>query len=107
MAHYKDRCYPIGSSDFIASLTVRFPMSAEVLKMGANGSYMGYVVFNDEANIPDHYQKVLSGREWCRIYDDYDLVMVVHGETIDIYRAGDAGILIHATGSAWVDPVMA
>lgn len=105
MAYYKDKTYRIGGSD-IASLTVRFPMSAEVLKLGIDGSYKGYVVFNDEATIPEHYKKVLGGTHWCKIYDDYDLVMVVHGETIDIYRAGEAGVLIHATGNAWVDPIL-
>lgn len=105
MAHYKDRTFNLGDSD-IASLTVRFPMEAEVLHLGKDASYKGYVVFNDEATIPDHYQMVLSGKVWCRIYDDYDLAMVVHGETIDIYRAGEMGILIHATGEAWVDPLM-
>lgn len=105
MGFYKDRAYRLGDSD-IASLTVRFPMEAQVLHLGEDGAYKGYVVFNEETTIPDHYQKVLSGKVWCRIYDDYDLVMVVHGENIDIYRAGERGILIHATGEAWVDPLL-
>lgn len=108
MANYKDKQFPLGSSDK-NSLTVRYPMKAEIIRFEdemIDASYVGYVVFNDETSIPENFEKVSSGVEWCRIYDDYDCVMVVHGETIDFYRVGDEEILIHATGGAWVDPLI-
>lgn len=102
MGYYKDKVFRLGGSD-IASLTVRFPVNAEILSFGSDGCYKAYVVFNDEAEMPGHYRKVLSGEHWCKIYDDDTMVLQVNGDTIDIFRAGEMGVLIRATGCAWVD----
>lgn len=102
MGDYKDRVFYCGGSD-IASLTVRFPGRTEVLNTGEDGDYKAYVVFDEEAEIPEYYKKVLEGEKWCWIFDDDERVLSVKGEKISIYRAGERGILIHATGEAYAD----
>lgn len=55
MKMYKDfpKVY-IGESD-IASLTLRTPVDAHVLKFGSDGYYKAYIV-NGEAEIGNHYK---------------------------------------------------
>lgn len=58
----------IGTSD-IAALTVRFPSKVEILKFGEDDTYSAHFMTLDE-NIPHRYHKVMSGKHWCKIYDD-------------------------------------
>lgn len=89
---YKNQTYYIGSSD-IASLTLRFPTKVATLDFGMDGDYYAHFI-TDDVEIPSHYEKEVSGKHWCKIYDDYGLVAIIDAKTIDFYRAGDMGVLI-------------
>ena len=97
MKTYKDfdKRY-IGSSD-IASLTVRSGRDVSVLNFLSDGSYSAYEVIGNDVEIGSHYNKVFSGSTWLSIYDDSDMTYKARhdGMTVDIYRAGDFGCIIH------------
>lgn len=94
---YKDfkKVY-IGESD-IASLTVRSVYNVYDLHFGNDGHYNAYECFGD-VGIGEHYSKVFCGKSWLKIYDDSQLIYNKHFDSfnfVDIYRAGNAGCIIH------------
>jgi hypothetical protein len=97
MTSYKDfgKTY-IGDSD-IAALTIRTVEGVYDLCFGGDNSYYAYVCEGD-VEIGEHYKKVFSGDTWIKIYDDQGLTFnryAGYGKTIDIYRAGEYGCIIH------------
>lgn len=70
--------------------------SLKYLHFGADGVYNAYIVNGKDVEIGKHYEKVVSFKEWLKIYDDDGLTkhFRLHG-TIDIYRAGEFGCIIH------------
>lgn len=100
MSYYKENKVILGSSD-VAVLTFvgcveEYPfINANVLSFGEDGIYAGYVVYNNDAEIPKHYKMEYRFKNWLKIYDDDGLQHVFNGENIEIYRAGQRGILIH------------
>ena len=102
MKTYKDfEKRPIGDSD-IASLTVRYPMKAEVLNFGSDGSYSAYIV-TENAEIGEHYRLVSQGTHWAIIYDEFGKTFSCHADEIMIYRAGGFGCIIQLIGNVRID----
>lgn len=91
-ANYKSVIKSIGSSD-IASLTLRFPTSVEMLHFGEDNSYKAYII-TEETEVPSHYTKVAGGTHWLKIYDDEELAIEFKANNIEVYRAGEMGCLI-------------
>lgn len=91
-----------GNSDY---LVISFPNKIEVIDMDGVETYKCRVIFDNECEIPKRYEKSVSGKAWCKLYDDTGAVMVVHGENVDVYRVGESGILVHAYGEmgGWVE----
>ena len=86
----------LGESD-IAALTVRSCGDVYNLNFGEDGSYDAYECFGD-VEIGSHYTKVFEGHKWLKIFDDYRLAYdkyFAEYESVDIYRAGDFGCIIH------------
>lgn len=100
MSYYKDNKLILGGSD-VAVLTFvgcveEYPfINANVLAFGEDESYLGDIVYNDEAEIPKHYKKEYSFKSWLKVYDDDGLQHVFKGKNIEVYRAGQRGIVIH------------
>ena len=100
MSYYKDNKVILGESN-VAELTFvgcveEYPfINANVLPFGEDGSYLGYIVYNDDAEIPKHYKKEYSFKSCLKIYDDDGLQHVFKGKNIEVYRAGQRGIVIH------------
>lgn len=97
---YKKKDMFLGESD-VAALVLRFYNKVEFLKMGGDGAYKAYIIFNDE-EVPGHYHKEVSGEGWCNVYDDYGLTATFRANKIDFYRAGEMGILIALSRDAEV-----
>ena len=97
MRNYKETSIGLGYSDIASLVVVGYVAGkgavAQMLSMGGDGSYKGYVV-DDERAIPGYYKKVMDYSAWLRIYDDTGLVYSVEANHIAIYRAGDYGIVI-------------
>lgn len=87
---YEKKC--IGSSD-IGSLICRSWNSVGLIEFGGDGEYSAYIV-DDNAEIGDHYQKVVSATNWLDLYDDTSRTMRFRGAEINVYRAGGFGIII-------------
>ena len=90
----------IGESD-IAQLTLRYFNKAtksvehDSLYFGGDGDYNAYLVQDEEANIPSHYQLVFEKRaSWLHIIDDTGIISFNGLESIKIYRAGAFGCII-------------
>lgn len=102
MKTYKDfEKRPIGDSD-ISSLTIRYPMKAEVLNFGSDGSYSAYIVTED-AEIGEHYRLVSQGTHWAILYDEFGKTFSCHADEIKIYRAGEFGCIIQLIGNVRID----
>lgn len=82
----------IGSSD-IGSLVYRSWNSVGLIEFGGDGEYFAYIV-DEDAEIGEHYQKVVSATHWLDLYDDTSRTMRFSGAKINIYRAGGFGIII-------------
>ncbi|MDK4473092.1 hypothetical protein MWG12_04705 [Fusobacterium necrophorum] len=99
MSYYKENKVILGSSD-VAVLTFvgcveDYPfINADVLPFGEDGIYSGYVVYNN-VEIPKHYKKEYSYKNWLKVYDDDGLQHVFEGKNIEVYRSGQRGIVIH------------
>lgn len=97
--NYKNNVLKLGGSD-IACLTLRGMskatgcLSLELLNIGGDGSYSGYIV-EDISLIPEYYKKVSEFKSWLDIIDDDGVVAKIRGDKMEIYRAGDYGILIY------------
>jgi len=100
MKNYKEKSIYVGMSD-IAALTAvgcveEAPfINAEVIVFGEDAAYKAYIVENDDAEIPGHYELCHTFKRWLKIYDDDGLVEEIKGKEIKIYRAGSMGLLIH------------
>ena len=86
-------------------LVISFPNKIDVIDMDGAETYKCRVIFDNECEIPNRYEKSGSGKSWCKLYDDTGAVMVVYGENVDIYRVGESGILVHAYGETegWIE----
>ncbi len=94
----------IGESD-IATLIVRTCENYEVTKenyskwgvyslnFGKDSNYNAYVV-DETAIIGEHYNLVIHGKAWIKIYDDEGLTFKARAKEIKIYRAGQHGCII-------------
>lgn len=112
MSSYKDRVIYLGGSD-IASLLLRgcskilkdrkndedWQIEPKILELNGDGLYRSYFV-NENIEIPKHYKKVYECLHWLWIYDDDRKVANIKckDNKIEVYRAGDYGILIKAIG---------
>ncbi len=105
---YKDaKKIDLGMSD-IASLTLRAPDKAEILKFGGDSAYTAYFLDEDEAEyeIGEHYTEVFSCENWLKTYDDDILTNKIYAKTIKIYRAGDYGCIIAASGIDYANTLL-
>lgn len=82
----------IGTSD-VASLTLRYPMSTNILYFGEDNTYKAYVVDAD-AEIGEHYKLESEGHTWLKIYDDCSLTAEFKADVIKVYRAKEMGCII-------------
>lgn len=91
----------IGSSD-IATLTLvgmtADHLTTEFLYFGEDGSYSAYIIGERDVEIGSHYELVASFRRWMTIYDDNSCTATFHGDSINVYRAGDYGCIIQCIG---------
>lgn len=97
---YKDFGYRgLGTSDIACLIAVGCGdngIKTEIIHFGGDGLYRAYYVTEKDVEIGSHYKKVAEFDYWMRIYDDEELVFSSKaGKHIDIYRAGDFGIIIH------------
>ena len=93
MKNYKNykKVY-IGESD-IASLTLRAPTKAHILKFGSDGCYEAYIV-DGKAEIGNHYKLDFTCNHWLKIYDDFELVKTFKADEIKVYTVGSFGCII-------------
>lgn len=74
-------------------------VKAEIIKFGGDNDYYAYVVKGRDVYIGEHYRLVASFNSWLSIFDDHDMSFFYSGnrgdELINIYRAGEYGIIIH------------
>lgn len=82
----------LGGSD-IASLTLRSPEVASILKFGSDGNYLAYLI-DETIVIPAHYSLSHTFNKWLCIYDDDSCVRKFTGEEIKIFQAGMFGCII-------------
>ena len=82
----------LGSSD-IASLIFRTWDKVGLIEFGGDGEYSAYIV-DEDAEIGEHYQKVVSATHWLDLYDDNARTMRFSGAEINVFRAGCFGIII-------------
>lgn len=95
MKSYKDYMkHTIGESD-IASLVFvgigKDGVESHIIKYQGDGIYSAYIIKrkeNEEVDIGDRYELVLSFTDWTRIYDDFGKSAEYDGKVINIYRAG-------------------
>ncbi len=84
----------IGSSD---SARLRFVTNKEsfFVKFQEDNSYSAYVV-DGETEIPAHYKLVKSCdyKGWLKIYDDNQMSYTNVFNKLNVYRAGQMGIII-------------
>lgn len=95
MTNYKKNTINLGYSD-IAMLTIVSPRGASSLKFGGDGNYKAYVVYGpmDARDIP-HYTQVYTANSWVWLFDDDGKKTAFTGDMINIYRAGDYGMIIN------------
>lgn len=87
----------LGESD-VASLIARgFDNLAEI-HMGGDGAYKAHYI-TEECEIPEHYEKVFECHTWLKIYDDEGVTAEICADSIQIYRAGDYGVIVYAIGA--------
>lgn len=94
--------FNIGSS-CDESVVVRYPNSVGIISMHGFHDYKAYVFFGDKLDMPPLFPKVCCGNIWCRVYDDNQRVLGLHGDEITGYQLSGKEILFHCTGAAWVD----
>lgn len=110
MKNYKDfeKTY-LGFSDYASLIAVSCPTNWDdtngdlrigQIHFGGDNDYEAYECFGD-VEIGSHYEKVFSGKNWLKIYNDQGLAYAgsrddENGYTlVDIYRACDYGCIIH------------
>lgn len=91
----------IGESDVGALIMVGCRGSsglvAEPLRFGADDSYYGRIV-DEHTAVPEHYSKVAEFNHWFKIYDDQRLTTKITADVIEVYQAGNFGVLIRVIG---------
>lgn len=98
MENYKQHTISLGSSDVALLMLLGFKsddLQPEILNLGGDGKYKAYVVFDSDCEIPSHYTLRTTFKKWLKVYDDEELVAHIKADTINIYRSGDYGVLIH------------
>lgn len=85
------------------TLTVRYPNSAGIISMQGVDGFRAYVVFEGESEPPVGFPKLTYGHGKCKLFDDCELVLAAHGDSVSIYRISGKELLIYCTGEAWVD----
>lgn len=100
MRYYKDcPVLNMGYSDIAALVLVGFKENesagavSELLKFGSDGSYKAYIVPEDTA-IPEHYKKITTFNKWLKVYDDGQRIIEFRAKKINIYRAGNFGMIV-------------
>ena len=96
--NYKEKIISLGISDYAQLVLVGMSdidVKTDMLRMGEDGSYSAYLI-DDGIKVPNHYHSVNSFKNWLKIYDDFKLVQEIKADFIEIYRAGNFGILIKA-----------
>ena len=86
--------HSLGYSD-IASVVLRGCDNLAEMRFGGDGNYSAYVV-TERAEIGEHYHEVFRCHNWLWVYDDDDRVLIVYGDEIIVYRAGNMGCIIYA-----------
>ena len=82
-------------------MVLRDPNGVYELQMGEDGDYKAYIVENRTVkDIPIHYQPRITMRGWMWVYDDEGCVLRAEADYIQIYRAGNRGILINLIGDS-------
>lgn len=94
---YKENTMMFGSSD-IARLIVDSPSKLEHLEFGSDGVYKAYIIDDDNAEIPSHYEKKLEVESWAHVYDDRGLVAKFAANKIIFYRAGEFSVIVQLIG---------
>lgn len=89
----------LGASD-IASVILRTPNEVNILKFGSDGTYSAYFIDADkgECEIGEHYKEEFAFSGWLKVYDDDMVQCKLYAESIKVYRAGDFGCIIKASG---------
>lgn len=87
----------IGSSDYAALTLVGaregIGVCAEMLRFGGDAGYYAYMV-DGEAEIGAHYELIASFNHWAKVYDDDGLVLLLEGDKINFWRAGEMGCIV-------------
>lgn len=102
MKNYKDFNKKfIGESDVAALIMVGCRGSSglvtEPLYFGADNSYYAYII-DEQTAVPEHYSKVAEFNHWFKIYDDQRLTTKIVADVIEVYQAGNFGVLIRVIG---------
>lgn len=97
----------IGSSDVATLIVVGMnpkqvqptdePIVTLPMHFGGDGAYHAYVV-DERADVPAWYTLEARLSSWIKIYDDENLVYTAHAPEIELYRAGQRGVLIRMIG---------
>lgn len=68
--------------------------------MGEDGRYSAHVVENwTKCDIPNHYMPYITTYGWMWVYDDEGCVLRIdNAERVEVYRAGNRGILLNIIG---------
>lgn len=93
---YKDKTVSLGYSD-IASLVLRSWDQLIEMNMHIDSTYCAYIIGEDD-EVPSHYKLAHTFTSWLTIYDDEKARFKLYADKIEVYRAGDCGVLIKTYG---------
>lgn len=84
-----------GSDSAVLTLTgsTNGGVKSEVLHFGSDGYYTAYIV-DEPCDIPSHYEKEASFKNWMKIFDDDGQTGTFEATEINVYRAGSFGCII-------------
>lgn len=95
IGNYKGLTVSLGYSD-IAMLILSSAYSLQGLSLGGDGSYKAYII-DEHTPLPEHYKLHSYHRYWLKVYDDEQCILKIKAENINVYRAGDYGVLIRVS----------
>lgn len=102
MLNYKEKTINLGGSDMATILLRGFRdgegEAIEKLYFPEDGGYDAYLT-EDLEEIPTHYKLDHTFQEWLWIYDDEGRTNKLRAKNIEIYTAGDYGVIINLRGS--------
>jgi hypothetical protein len=94
--NYKERAEDIGSSQYgcIILLGVKEPfgLRAELLKFTSIQNYTAYIL--EDIEPPKFYHLFSSFEKWLSVYDENALTRTYKSDKINVFRAGDVGVII-------------